>query len=460
LRILSYMKDKCMKQFKIGYFALSKASWATPEIEAVRIGMQESLAALPYELVHGGALTTTTAEANELCSEMNRQDVDAIVVHFVTFPVGAIIPVIAKRMKVPIIIYSTPEVPQEGGMWAQNSFCGANMAVHTLRKLGCKYASVFGPVADAAKILAKPLTTVKCLAELNVAKVGLVGGRVPGFYTSNCDEMRLRALIGPEIEIIDLLEIVDTSGKLSEEEVQQGLDVVKKSSAKRCEKVEAALEPAGRLYKAMLKSAEKYGLTAYAVRCWPEWSDIYGIAPCATIGMLNNIGLVSSCEGDVLGAVLMQIQASLSEGTPFFADLISFDYDQNTAVLWHCGAAPTAICRNFEETVLNQHFRVDGGNKKGLTNEFPLKEGRVTLAQLDEDGDGYRMLIAAGTAIDTEPFIRGNPLNIRFDCSVKSFVDTIMNQGFKHHYTMVHADIENELLELCRWLDIEPVVVK
>ncbi|MFO7938098.1 MAG: L-fucose/L-arabinose isomerase family protein [Kiritimatiellia bacterium] len=449
-----------MKEFKIGYFALSKASWATPEIESIRTGMLDSLGSLSCEVVHGDGLTTTAAEAETLCSAMNRSEVDAVIVHFATFPVGAIIPVIAKRMKVPIILFATPEEPQAGGMWAQNSFCGANMAVHTLRKLGRKYAFVFGSMDEAAELMKKPLATVRCLAELNSAKIGLVGGRVPGFYTSNCDEMRLRAAIGPEVEVIELLEIVDTAKKLSDDEVSKGLQVVNESSAQCCDSVQDDLEPAARLYQAMLKGVEKYGLTSYAVRCWPEWSDIFGIAPCAALGMLNNTGLVSSCEGDVLGAVLMQMQASLSGGGfPFFADLISFDCEENTAVLWHCGAAPSKICRKFEETTLNQHFRVDGGNKKGLTNEFSIKKGDVTLAQLDEDGDGYRMLIAKGTALDTEPFIRGNPLNVHFDCSVRDMMDTIMNEGFKHHYTMVHADIESELLELCRWLDIRPVIV-
>jgi hypothetical protein len=70
------------------------------------------------------------------------------------------------------------------------------------------------------------------------------------------------------------------------------------------------------------------------------------------------------------------------------------------------------------------------------------------------------MLIAKGTALDTEPFIRGNPLNVRFDCTAERLVNTIMTEGFKHHYSIIHADIENDLLELCRWLDIKPVVVE
>ena len=345
-------------------------------------------------------------------------------------------------------------------MWTQNSFCGSNMAVHTLRKLGRKNTFVFGPASEAAALVKKPLEVLKCVSDLASAKVGLVGGRVPGFYTSNCDEMRLRAKLGTEVEIIDLLEIVDAANKLSDADVKKGADAVRKTAAVCCAKVEKDLEAAGKMYESFLKTAKKYNLSAYAVRCWPEWSDIFGIAPCSTIGMLNNDRMVSSCEGDVLGAVLMQMEASLSGGIPFFADLISFDYAANTAVLWHCGAAPSAICRTFEETTLSQHFRVDGGNKKGLTNEFSLKAGPITLAQLDEDGDGYRMLIAKGTALDTEPFIRGNPLNVKFDGAVEKLVGTVMTEGFKHHYAIIHADVESELVEVCRWLDIAPVVVK
>ncbi len=448
-----------MNKFSLGYIALSKASWVTPEIDALRTRTLKRLQQLPVEVVHGNALTTTTTEASALCSELTRKGVNAVFLHFATFPVGAIIPVIARGLNVPILLFSTPEQPVAGGVWAQNSFCGANMAVHTLRKMGKKYGFVFGPVEDADVLLKKPLNVLNCLSSLAAMKIGLVGGRVPGFYTSNCDEMRLRSSIGAEVEIIDQLEIVDTAGKLTEKEARRGAEEIRKSSSSCCRTVENDILPAGRLYEALKKTAAKYGLTSYAIRCWPEWSDCFGIAPCASMGMLNNDGFVTSCEGDVLGAVLMKAQAALSGGIPFFADLISFDYDTNTAVFWHCGAAPSALCRKFEDTKLRQHFRVDGGDKKGLVNEFPLKPGPVTLAQLDEDGDGYRMLIAKGAALDTEPTIRGNPLNVRFDCSVRNLVATIMNDGFKHHYSLVHADIEDELVELCRWLGITPVTI-
>lgn len=448
-----------MKKFSIGYIALSKASWVTPEIDRIRQSTLARLKQLPYEIIHGDALTTTTTEASAICRELNRQEVGAVIVHFTTFPVGAIIPVIARELNVPIVLFSTPEQPSVGGIWAQNSFCGANMAAHTLRKMGRKYGFVFGPVSDADVLLKKPLDVLKCMADLAATKIGLVGGRVPGFYTSNCDEMRLRSSIGAEVEIIDQLEIVRVAETLTEEEARRGAEEVRKSASSCCQVVEKDLLPSGRMYEALKKTTAKYGLSAYAIRCWPEWPDYYDVAPCASMGLLNNTGFVTSCEGDVLGALLMKAQATLSGGIPFFADLISFDYAKNMAVFWHCGAAPSALCRKFEDTKLRRHFRVDGGDKKGLVNEFPLKPGPVTMAQLDEDGDGYRMLISKGTALDTEPFVRGNPLNVRFNCSVEKLVATIMNGGFKHHYSLIHADIEAELRELCKWLDIIPVLV-
>ncbi len=458
----SVVKNKDpMKKMTVGYMALSKASWQTPKIEALMRTTLASLKKLPVDIVHGKGLTTTEFEAAELCDEFNRHGVDAIVIHLATFPVGAIIPAVAQRMSTPILLFANPEFPQMGGVLEQNSFCGANMAAHVLTKMGRKYDFAFGLPQDAAKVLAQPINVLSCIRQLRATRIGLVGGRVPGFYTSNFDEMKLRAELGVSVEVLDLLEIVNAAQKLPAADAARGLALVRKSAAGACKVSGKDLKLAGKLFQSFKKVSEKYRLTAYAVRCWPEFSDIYGIAPCAVIGMLNDARLPTSCEGDIPGAVTMQIEKELSGGLlPFFVDLISFDYKDNTAVVWHCGAAPVSLCRNFKDTALRLHMRVDGGDKKGLTNEFPLKPGRITLAKLDETGTGYRMLIASGTALDTEQIIRGNPLRVRFDGKVEALIGTIMKKGFEHHYSMVHADIKKELVAFCEWLNIETVVVE
>ena len=99
---------------------------------------------------------------------------------------------------------------------------------------------------------------------------------------------------------------------------------------------------------------------------------------------------------------------------------------------------------------------------KGCTGEFPLKGGRVTLARLGEtrDGTGFRMLVCPGTGIDTDLFVRGNPLNVKFDAGCEAVRREVMENGWEHHYALMYGDRTEELTAFCRNLNIEMHLVK
>ena len=452
-----------MKKIKIGYLALSKLSWKTPRIEALASDTAAELTKLEgCELVAPDGLVTNEKEARAGAEMLDAAGIDLLVMHFVTFPAGALIPVIAEQIQAPIVLLANPEGPCPGKMWEQNSFCGANLGAFVMRRLGKRYGYLKVTPSETPGALKTFLAAARGITAMKNCRIGLVGGRVPGFYTSSFDEMKTRAKLGTAVEVADLVEVVDAAEKLTSEQLAEARAVVKRSSCKVNKVPEHELELAAKMFGAFKNLTAKYDLEALAVRCWPEFSDIFGIAPCAVIGMLNDNGIPASCEGDVPGAITMVLLKALAGGgIPLFVDLISYDEKNNTGVIWHCGAAPVSLCRKFEETEYRLHFRVDGGDKKGVTNDFSLKPGPITLAKLDQDVDGhFRMLIATGEAIDTEPFIRGNPLTIRFDTPVKNLIDTIMLKGFEHHYTVIHADVKEELLQYCAWMDIEPVMLE
>ena len=450
------------KNLKIGVFAFTKASWLTPKIEKIVDATVNNLRTLPEtEILFDGFVCDEASSVRQAESFMAAR-VDAVIMYFVTFPLGAMIPAAASRINVPILLLANPEEPGPGKMWEQNSFCGANMAAHGLNRLRKQYSFTFALPEETAAKMAAPVAAVRAIAGLKNLKLGLVGGRVPGFYTSNFDELQLRRDFGTTVEVLDLLEAVEVGRALGGAELEAARKVVKENAAGCFQVGENDLELAARLFGAFVALARKYNLSGYAVRCWPELSDIFGIAPCAVLGMLSNCGLGTSCEGDVNGAVTMKLLEFLAGGgLAFFVDLISFDQKDNTGVVWHCGAAPTKLCRKFEETTFRMHMRVDGGDKKGLTCDFPLKAGRVTIAKFDTDADGRnRMLIVPGEAVDTDAFLRGNPLRIRFDAPAQKVIDTVMERGFEHHYAVIHADVVESLKIFCKWLGIEAVVVE
>ena len=276
--------------------------------------------------------------------------------------------------------------------------------------------------------------------------------------------MLLRRKLGPEVKIITQHELFTTAEKLTGAEVKEATDTLLSDAP--CHPTdgprEGQLEKSARLFGAVKKLKDKFMVDTFAMRCWPEviLNDLYGIAVCSTLGHLTNHGFVTACEGDVYGAVMMRIAKTVSNDMPFFCDLIIAEGEYGVA--WHCGAAPCKLCKEGFQPTLRCSATVEGGGVKGITNEFPLKPGRVTLARLGEtrDGDGYRMLIATGDGLDTDLFVRGNPLKIKFDAGCDAVRKEVINNGWEHHYALMYGDQSEALLALCRNMDIQPTIIK
>ena len=70
------------------------------------------------------------------------------------------------------------------------------------------------------------------------------------------------------------------------------------------------------------------------------------------------------------------------------------------------------------------------------------------------------MLVCPGTGIDTDLFVRGTPLNVKFDAGCEAVRREVMENGWEHHYALMYGDRVDELTALCRNLNIEMHLVK
>jgi L-fucose isomerase-like protein len=343
----------------------------------------------------------------------------------------------------------------KGGRLESNSFCASNMNAHALKKMNIPYSFVYGKGEKAMPELTKNLKALSAVKTLKNLRVGSFGGRVPGFYTSNFNELKAWEKFGTEIENVTLLELVKLAESMTEKDFANHLATVKG----KCDTEEVSedeLNKASALYAAFLKLAEKYKLEAVAVRCWPEFGDLYGIAVCHVLSCLTENGLTAACEGDIYGAIAMKLAEKLTGSKAFFCDMISFDEDGNTGIFWHCGAAPSSLCGQNNCPALKKHSIVDGGGKKGISCEFPLKEGPVTVLRLGENEYGeFRLLSISAEALPTDQMLKGNPVKVRFESNAKEIAETLIEEGFEHHFALIHGDIEKELEIFAKLLDLE-----
>lgn len=446
-----------MNQITLGYLPVVKASWLN---DTVRDWHRQSLAQitkLPARIVMPENVVVSEEDAAAAIEMFSRERVDGIIVQFLTFSLGSALPMVVNECDVPIILWSLPEPPFDGGRIKRNSFCAANMNAHTLWRMDKPYRHVHADFADAYPHLERECRAITAGEVLRHTKIGLVGARVPGFYTSTYDELKLRATFGVEIAHIDIYEIAHVADAIEKDRLASAVAHVKAFAD--CSAITPLeVEKAARLYQAFKDCAVKYRLTSFAVKCWPEFGDFYGIAVCSVVGMLTGDGLNAACEGDVHGAITMQLGAALNGEAPFYADFISFDGKTNEGVFWHCGAAPACQCTSKVKAKFGKHPVMDGGNVKGVTTNFPCKPGKVTISQLTVDKpDGYRMLIATGEGLPTEQIIPGNPLSVRMDSSVDVFAKSVIKNGFGHHYVLMYGDVKAELLGWCALNNVRPV---
>ena len=102
-----------MSRLKIGYAPQVKPSWMNDTLEAARKRALAALEALDADVV-AGPLLASDADAEKLAAEFRRQDVDLMVIHFLTFSLGSMTPILAQRVGVPVVFWGMPEPAFDG----------------------------------------------------------------------------------------------------------------------------------------------------------------------------------------------------------------------------------------------------------------------------------------------------------------------------------------------------------
>jgi len=186
------------------------------------------------------------------------------------------------------------------------------------------------------------------------------------------------------------------------------------------------------------------------VRCWPQFFTDLGCAACGALGLLTDDLTPASCEADVNGAVTQLILQEISGEPAFDSDLVSFDTERNTAVLWHCGKAPLSMA----DPDFQPRATIHSNRRLPLLLEFPLKPGVVTLARLSEATGEFRLVVGRCEVLPAPISFGGTSGVVRFERPVRDVLDTILSQGLEHHLALTYGDHVEALLALAHMLDL------
>ncbi|HIC82243.1 MAG TPA: hypothetical protein EYP07_14970 [Kiloniellaceae bacterium] len=184
--------------------------------------------------------------------------------------------------------------------------------------------------------------------------------------------------------------------------------------------------------------AEERHLDGFAVRCWPETFTEYGCAVCGAMATLNGERIPASCEADMLGTVGSRLLQTLADGPAMLTDIVDFDSDDDTAVLWHCGLAPLDFCAPDFAPRATIHTN----RRMPLLHEFPLKPGRVTVARISQAKSELKMVVGRGEILRRPMSFTGTSGVIRFDCGAEAARRALIDAQLEHHVSITYGDVK------------------
>lgn len=418
------------QQVKLGVVCLVRNTFDYKAAGELYRGILQDISSL--ENVELTAVEEPIMEPREAIAAGKRfaaEQTDGIAVISGTFHLGHLLLEIKKYADKPLLLWGLPELPYNGGKIRLNSVCGVNLNASNMVKSGISdFTYTIGSRIDENWVDA-----VRMIRALKQSRVGILGYRAHGFFNVGVDELAMYQKFGTIIDHYELTDLWNTA--VSPELVQKYASVMSGAfdmSAVSSEKQNKVAELAAKFRV----FADEKGLSAIAVRCWPEFASGYGIAPCASMSVVQSDDLLLSCEGDLDCALTMICHRAAGAITPFMADLSQVNVEDNSALMWHCGVAPCNLTDGVCSCTLDTYHA--GG--KGVTAGFVMKPGPINMARLDSVNGRYRVFNRKGEAVPMAKELTGTYAKVRFEQPMQEVLDTVIYSGLAHHVSMVYGD--------------------
>ena len=377
-----------------------------------------------------------------------------------------------------VLLWSVREFGKVGDRLLLNSMCGSNLAAHALRDAGKSSLHIHGnpdekhireTLVDAlsGKLpsigepplikgeLADSGKVDQALASLKGKRVGAIGDAPAGFTPCNYDAGKLKEYFGIEVINKSIPEIFAdiASVSIDEESSEYKSACEAQPSLQSVPEKEARVNASTRV--ALSKWISANGLSAIAMRCWPDFAVDLGACPCGAMGRTATSGTPAACERDVYGAVTMLLLEAFGSGTNYLVDTVDLVEEEGIIRIWHCGSASTELAVDPKNATQYIHCN----RKLGVAGNFPLKTGPVVLVRLDSDIDPankskLRLVMTSGESLSAPNRFQGNTATVRTNAPARQLVNGLIRNGFPHHTVVSWRDIRPEVRRMAERLAI------
>jgi len=329
------------------------------------------------------------------------------------------------------------------------SLVGAMLTNPTLYDLDKKYQIYAGEIGDE-EIIDRLMVFARAAMMKRVLRnmrIGYMGKNPDIMFSMVVDEYGLKKVMGVTVIPLRDFEYTDRIQMISDEEAQKDWNKIKSEVGEVAVSDGDGLQ-ASKAYLSMVGLVEELHLDALSINCWTHLKSKI----CLPIARFNDAGIGAGCEGDLHSTILMRLLYVLNNRSAINGDFIRVFPDKNQIMFSHCGAGSFSMARSKKDIILHSSIET----RDGIGVFFPADQpGTVTAVNLIGSRAGYRLSVMVGEVEETDMIYEGNPMRIHFNKPVKEILQSAVQNGAGHHWSITYGDYSREFELLAYFLEID-----
>jgi L-arabinose isomerase len=464
----------------VGVFGIGLAAyWPQFEglkerIEGYQRRVEERVGELGGEVVSAGLVDSEQA-AREAGDRFAQAQVDLVLCHAVTYATSSTVLPVVQAAKAPVVLLglqpagSLDYANTGTGEWLANcAACCVPELAGAFTRARIPYDTVAGTIDGDERAWAKIAAWVRAAGvarSLRRARIGFLGHVYPGMLDMYADFTMVHAQVGAHVEVLEIDDLGVRVARATDEEVTAKEAEIREMFAFADPSDDPIAGPieddqldwSARVAVGLDKLADDFeldALTYYYRGAEGNEAERLGAGVIVGNSLLTARGVPTAGEGDLKTNLAQLILDRLGAGGSY-TEYYALDFDEEFVLMGHDGPGHVAIAQ--EQPTLRALQLYHGKRGAGLSVEFKVRYGPVTIVGCTQTADGRLKLLAAeGESIPGETFRIGNTNSrLRFAHPPAEFFERWCEQGPTHHVALGVGHVAGEVRRVASILGLE-----
>ncbi|KPM56652.1 arabinose isomerase [Frankia sp. R43] len=386
-------------------------------------------------------------EGAAAAEKLRRADCDLIVMFLTTYLTSSMVLPIAQRSHTPVLVIDLQPTERmdhasfDTGAWlAYCGQCSVPEVGNVFRRAGIPFRSVSGWLhqESAWRRIEQWITAARIRAALRTARHGLMGHLYPGMLDVSTDLTLLPATFGSHVEVLEFDDLRVRAEAVTDADVTDRMTLARTVFTLDESVREEDFAWGARVSVALDRLVDDFDLDSlsyYHRGLGGELHERLGAGMILGASLLAGRGVPTTGEYE-LRTTVAQLATQAAGAGGSFCEIQALDFEDMVVEMGHDGPAHLAV--SSREPLLRGLGVYHGKRGWGVSVEFDVRHGPVTLLGLGQDADGSLSFIASQGSVVPGPLLAiGNTTSrVDFGRDPGEWVDDWSVTGVGHHWSL------------------------